>query len=145
MQVVRHNILWTSAHCEEMKLICVIVHANHRKRARQSHLHRNRLARLALPLSFTALYDRLSEIIQTHLVCSNFIICSLNTSQLLANIFLSLPSLWELTRGCIEPILGGVAIPPTDSCLCSSLDAVEALFQVQHSSACICCLSTNCR
>jgi len=89
-----------------MKLICAIVHANHRKRAQHSHLHWNRLA---LPLSFTALYDRLSKIIQTHLVCSNFVVCSLNTKQLLAQHipfpgYTSLPSLWEHPRGCIETI-----------------------------------------
>lgn len=92
-----------------MKLICVIVHANHRKRAQHSRLHRNCLARLALPLSFTALYDWLSEIIQTHLIRSNVVICSLNTKQMLAQHipfpgYTSLRSLWELPRGCIEQI-----------------------------------------
>lgn len=88
------------------------------------------------------------EMICTHPICSNFITFSQNTKQLLAQHILllgytSLLPPWELASGCTEPFSTGVAIPLTDSHLCSFLSTDEAPYPAEQSAVCRCFLSTN--
>jgi hypothetical protein len=80
-------------------------------------------------------YKGHSEMIWTHLICSNFITFNLNTKQLPAqNIALLgytlLPSPWELHNGFTEQFLRGVTIPLTDNRLCGFLVTVELCTQL---------------
>lgn len=86
----------------------------------------------------------------TQLICSNLIILSPNTKQLLAQHSPQLgasllPSPWGLQDGCMEPFFRGFAIPLMDNCPCGFLASLEALYPVEYSAVYRCFLSTNCR
>jgi hypothetical protein len=114
---------------------------------------------MALPVSVGVLehtgklgcYEERSEMIFTQLVCSNVIITyTLNTKLLLAQHipllrYTSLSSPWALPNGFTEPFYSGAAMPLTDSRLYSFLATVEAPCPANHTAACRCFLSTNCR
>jgi hypothetical protein len=78
-----------------------------------------------------SLYKGHSEMIWTHLICSNFIIFTHNTNQLLTQHipildYTKLPSPWKLLGGFTEPFFRGAVILLTDRHLCSFLATSEA-------------------
>jgi len=77
-----------------------------------------------------------------------FFTFSLNTKQLAAQHtpllgYTSLLPPRELANGCTEPFSRDVAIPLTDSHLCSFLSTVEAPYPVEYSAVCRCFLPTS--